>query len=299
MIRRGSLKDEVAYYYKYGGDISRIIVILIIAFVIQIFLWLFGDILLDGWGTKILSYFSLSSSVTETLKHIWTLFTYSLFHADPFHLLFNLLGLYWFGTVIKEYIGNPKVTPIFYLGAFFGGLLFLLLFNPILKLPYTAQAGLLIGASGGVMAILGAAVTIAPNHTFHLLFFGPIRLLWIAVFYVILDLFNIAKAEIGTGLAHIGGLFFGVLFAVALQNGIDFSKPFYAVADFFTRFFAKKPALKVVHKDDKNKNFTSNKKVKFSNQEQIDAILDKIGKSGYPSLTAEEREILFKASDKK
>lgn len=298
MITRGSIKDEIVYYYKYGGDISRIIVILILVFVVQIFLWLVGDVIFGGWGTKILDYFLLSSSATQTLKHIWTPFTYSLFHANPFHLIFNLLGLYWFGSVIKEYIGNPKITPIFYLGALFGGLTYLLLYNPIMRIPYSAELGVLIGASGGVLAILGAAATIAPNHSFHLIFFGPIRLLWIALFYVILDLFNIAKADIGTGLAHIGGLGFGVLFAKLLQNGVDVSKMFYAVIDFFTGIFSPKPKLKVVHKETKKAHSTSNTNTTPS-QNEIDAILDKIGKSGYGSLTAEERETLFKASNKK
>ncbi|HOY41662.1 MAG TPA: rhomboid family intramembrane serine protease, partial [Chitinophagales bacterium] len=107
----------------------------------------------------------------------------------------------------------------------------------------------------------------------------------------------------GGHIAHLGGALFGFIFIKQLQNGMDFSKPFYAVTDFFSNLFKKKSKLKVEYKKEyvytsekTTKTNTAQQKETASKQEKLDAILDKINRSSYESLSKEEKEFLFKIS---
>lgn len=301
MLQR-SLKEEVKHYYNYGGSIAKIVVIAVAVFVLQLLVWFVGDLVLKtGMGTLIISFFQMPSGLHQFIKQPWSVFTYIWLHKDPFHLIFNLLGIYWFGSVLKDLIGDAKVLPIFLLGGIFGGVFYFLLSDLLFHGIFLKGTFLLMGASGGVMALLGAAATLAPNYGFNLLFFGNVKLRWIAFVYVILNIFSIINTDnLGGSLAHIGGFLFGSLFIIGLQTGRDLSKPFYATTDFFEQLFTKKPKMKVVPKEKKATNYTETKKVnEMVNQEKIDQILDKISKSGYDSLTKAERDFLFNASNKK
>lgn len=301
MLQR-SLKEEVKHYYKYGGSIAKIIVIAVVVFVLQLLIWFIGDLVLKtGLGTLVINFFQMPSGLNQFIKQPWSVFTYIWLHKDPFHLIFNLLGIYWFGSVLKDLIGDAKILPIFLLGGIFGGVFYFLLSDLLFNGIFLKGTFLLMGASGGVMALLGAAATLAPNYGFNLLFFGTVKLRWIAFVYIILNVFSIINTDnLGGSLAHIGGFIFGALFIIALQSGRDLSKPFYATTDFFEQLFTKKPKMKVVQKEKKATNVKEATKTNESvSQEKIDQILDKISKSGYDSLTKAERDLLFNASNKK
>lgn len=297
-----SFKEEVKHYYNYGGSIAKIIVIAIAVFVLQLLVLLVGDLILRGsWGTRVIQFFQMPSGLPQLIKQPWSIFTYMWLHKDPFHLIFNLLGIYWFGNVIKDLIGDAKVFPIFILGGIFGGIFYFLLGDLLFNGVFLKGAFWLMGASGGLMALLGAAATLAPNYAFNLLFFGTVRLRWIAFAYIILNIFSIISSDnLGGSLAHLGGFIFGSIFIMALQSGKDISKPYYAVIDFFNQLKSNKPKMKIVPKEKKQ---TGGKQPDYfankSNQEKIDAILDKISMSGYDSLTKAERDLLFNASNKK
>lgn len=297
-----SLKEEIKHYYKYGGSIAKIIVIACLVFVLQLALWFVGDLVLKmGLGTKIISYFQMPSSFQLFIKQPWSIFTYMWMHHDPFHLLFNLLGIYWFGNVVKDLIGDAKIFPIFIFGGLFGGLFYFLFSDLLIFGTFWKGTFMLLGASGGLMALLGAATILAPDYTFMLFIFGAVKLRWIALFYVVLDVFSIINANnLGGSLAHLGGFIFGALFIFALQNGYDLAKPYYSIIDFFSQLLAPKTNIKVVPKQKNQKqDFVKeqHKKHSVTNQAKIDSILDKISKSGYGSLTKEERDFLFKASN--
>ena len=132
-----------------------------------------------------------------------------------------------------------------------------------------------------------ATATLLPDYTISLILIGPVRLKWIAVFFIIIDLLSVVGPNAGGYLSHIGGGIFGFFFIKSLQNGNDWSKPFENV-------FKPKPKLKVVSKNDYQRPKKDNIE---PNQEVIDQILDKISKSGYNNLSKQEKQILFKASN--
>ena len=224
-------------------------------------------------------------------------------HEGFWHILWNMLGLYWFGQIVQDMIGKPKILPIYIFGGFFGGLLYVLAYNIFPLFVNVIDISSCIGASAGVMAIVLAAATIAPNFELGFAIIGPIKIKWIALTYVILDFINIQNGNAGGHIAHLGGALFGFAYIRLLQNGNDLSKPFYTVTDFFSNLFKKKTKLKVEYK--KEYAYTSNKQTKSNStqqndivnrQEKLDAILDKINRSSYDSLSKEEKDFLFKIS---
>ena len=231
----------------------------------------------------------------------WTIITYFFTHQDFFHILYNMIFMYWFGKLIQEYLGSQKLVALYVWGGIAGGFAYLIVYY-ILNLP---SAGM-IGASAGVYAIIVGAATFKPEHRFHLLFIGPVQLKYLAAVAVLLSFFELPKTNTGGNVAHLGGALIGFIFIKQLQKGDDWSKPVNAVLDFFKNLFTPKSGFKVTY-GKKSKvtvskgNYRASTKNKEDMPEQavVDAILDKISESGYEKLSKEEKQILFKASQKK
>lgn len=239
-------------------------------------------------------YLTMSASPEILLWRPWTIITYMFLHDGLLHILFNMLFLYWFGLLLEEYLGKKKIISIYFLGGISGGILYLISYNVFPYLQDQAGNSFLIGASASVMAILVASATLLPDHTFFLLLLGPVRLKYIALILVILDFLAIAGTNPGGMIAHLGGALFGFLFIKQLRKGNDWSKPFWRLINGIGSIFKRRPALKVRHKNKDKKPGGA-----YDNrQDEIDAILDKISRSGYESLSAEEKNKLFKASGK-
>ncbi len=219
------------------------------------------------------------------LKQPWSIFSYMFMHDGFFHLLFNMLWLYWLGNIFQEYLNGKKLTFLYLAGGLAGASLYIISYNLFPAFADFILTSKAVGASASVMAIVVATATLVPNYTISLLFLGPVKLKWIAVFYAVFDFISIVGPNAGGHLAHLGGAIFGFCFIKSLQNGNDWSKPFEA-------FFKPKPRLKVVVK---NQNHES-KKYSKPNQIEIDAILDKISQTGYDKLSNQEKDILFSAS---
>lgn len=231
-----------------------------------------------GWiELQIQEYFAFPGNLDSLPTRFYTVLTYQFFHADFFHILFNMIGLYWVGQIFLDFL-KPRHFHFVYLGGgVVGALVFLLLFQyvPI----FSAQKAILIGSSASVMAILVATATLVPDYSIRLLLFGELKLKYIVLAYLVLDIIGSVGDNAGGSIAHLGGALFGFIFIKLLQSGKDWSA-----------IFKQKPKLKVV------KNNTA-KKSEFSvNQKDIDTILDKISKSGYDQLSKEEKDTLFKAS---
>ncbi|MFF5382433.1 rhomboid family intramembrane serine protease [Pedobacter suwonensis] len=227
-------------------------------------------------------YVGLPASLPKLPERFYTLFTYMFFHDGILHVLFNMLGLFWFGNIFMNFLKSRQFHFVYLAGGLFGGLFALAVLN-IFPVYADGLAGVtIIGASAAVMAIIFAAATLVPNYSIMLLFFGEVKIKWIAIVYFILDFIAIGSVNAGGSLAHIGGALLGFTFIKSLQNGRDWSK-----------IFERKPKLKVV------RNEKPVKKPEFKGgvtQQEIDAILDKISTSGYDKLTTVEKEKLFKAS---
>jgi len=257
----------------------NVLLFLIIA-VIGVFSWLSGKG--DLISPLVREYIGLPASISKLPERFYTVFTYMFIHDGILHILFNMLGLYWFGSIFMNFLKSKQFHFVYLAGGIFGGLFAVAVLN-IFPVYAGGLAGVtIVGASAAVMAIIFAAATLVPNYTIMLFIFGEVKIKWIAIIYFVLDFLAIGSVNAGGSLAHIGGALLGFVFIKRLQNGSDWSK-----------IFERKPKLKVV------RNEKPVKKPEFKggvSQQEIDAILDKISTSGYDKLSAVEKEKLFKAS---
>jgi hypothetical protein len=188
------------------------------------------------------------------------------------------------------------------MGGLIGGLFYILIYNLIPFYQTRVQSSILLGASAGVFAVVVGAATFMPNYTFFLLFLGPIKIKYIAIFYVLLSFFQIDGSNAGGDLSHLGGALIGFLYIQQLKKGNDFGQPIVSLIQFIKSLFVRKPKIKVSYKsprtDKKAKGQGKSESSKSVQQDEIDVILDKISEGGYESLSKEEKEKLFNASKK-
>lgn len=229
----------------------------------------------------------------------WSIITYAFLHAGIWHILGNMLILYFSGIYFLNYFSPKKLLTFYFLGAIFGALVFMLSYN---LFPAFAGVGktYLIGASAAVMAVLVGIATHIPHMRVRFVLIGSIKFWWIAAFLVVLDIVQIPLSNPGGHLAHLGGAAFGYFYASQLAKGNDIASGFENFMDWFVSLFSseprqKKSKLKTVHRRKKTSSTgtTFVKRNKKEEQEKIDAILDKISKSGYDSLTKQEKDFLF------
>lgn len=240
-------------------------------------------------ASSVLDNLQLPANFWLFLRKPWTLVTTIFTHIGLWHVLWNMLFLWWFGKIVWDLLGNRRSINIFLLGGLFGSVCYLLAYNLIPALIVGNELVMLIGASGAVYAIAVAAATLVPDHTFNLIFLGPIRIKYIVAFFLFTSLLGTVGDNVGGNIVHLSGALFGYIYIVQLRRGTDLAKPFNRMAAWFSSLG--KPRLKVSRggappKDDK------------INQQEIDRILDKISRSGYDSLSKMEKEKLFKASQK-
>ncbi|GAA4018519.1 rhomboid family intramembrane serine protease [Hymenobacter fastidiosus] len=245
----------------------------------------------------ILQWLAVPSVPGTLLTRPWTLLTYSFIHFDFFHILFNLLNLYWFGTLVREYLGDRRLVSLYVLGALAGAALYLLAFN---LLPVFRDApAILYGASAGVTAVILAAATLLPDYTFSIIFIGPVRIKYIAAVVVLVSVAGINGGNAGGEIAHLGGALLGFVFIKQIQAGRDLGRPVQAIGDWVGNLVSGRPNLRVTHRSGPAEAPTAKKSGPIKpEQEEIDGILDKISRSGYESLSKEEKQKLFKASQK-
>lgn len=299
MHGNGLLDDFKNVWTRPNNALIQIIIINLIVFLfINISgatLWLFN---LDGYSSYLVRFFTMPGTLENLLYRPWTLITYFFTHTGFFHILFNMLFLYWFGKLVVEYLGARRFTAIYVLGGIAGGLIYLTLYNLIPRLSTFAPVSELIGASGAVYAVVVAAATLMPNYTFYLFLLGPVRIKYIALVGIILSYIQISGNP-GGNFAHLAGALIGYLFIRQLQKGSDIGKPVYATLNFITGLFSKRSKIKVTYRKEEGggyNNTAKRGKTDINPQSELDAILDKISARGYESLTKEEKQKLFNAS---
>jgi len=250
--------------------------------------------------------FLLPPKFIDFVSRPWTLITYAFGHdwQGVWHIIGNMLALYWFGKLFIEYLGNDKLIAVYVLGALAGGIVYLLAFNSIPFFIGRATFPGLVGASAAVFAVMMAIVTLIPDYTFFLLFLGPVKIKYIALFYIVVSFIGTIGANDGGNIAHLGGLLMGFIYTKQLQAGINWGGWITSTLDFIKGLFKPSPNVKVTYRKNEpsRKTTTTNTGAKQSfnkaTQEEIDAILDKISDKGYESLSKEEKEKLFNASKK-
>jgi membrane associated rhomboid family serine protease len=235
-------------------------------------------------GLFIREYFGFPASLEALPFRFYTVITYQFFHDGFLHLLFNMLWLYWMGQIFLDFL-KPRQFHFVYLGGgILGALIFLTAFHIFPVFEGSILNATVIGASASVMAIVIGTATLVPDFSIRLLLIGDLKLKYLALAYIVIDLIGTASANAGGSFTHLGGALFGFFYIKLLKNGQDWSE-----------VFKKKPKMKVV-KNDTYKSASVTKHPVVVNQDEIDSILDKISKSGYDKLSRDEKETLFKAS---
>jgi membrane associated rhomboid family serine protease len=239
-----------------------------------------SGIIYDAW---IREYFGFPASLTRLPVRFYTIITYQFFHDGIWHVLFNMLWLYWLGNIFLDFLKPRQFHFVYLAGGVAGALFYLLAYNVFPVFATQLPAATVIGSSAAVMSVIVATATLLPDYSMRLMFLGDVKLKYLALAYIVLDLIGIASTNAGGSFAHIGGAVLGFSYIKLLKSGTDWSS-----------IFKRKPKLKVVKNDfGKQGAKTQTENV---NQEEIDRILDKISKTGYDKLNKQEKETLFKAS---
>jgi membrane associated rhomboid family serine protease len=293
------IKDDIKQLYSTSHTASRYVLINVAVFlaiiIVKFISWGF-----QANGFDFVDWIGLPASLSSFMIKPWTIFTYMFVHEAFFHILMNMLWLFMAGRIFVDLLGSKKFVKTYWLGGFFGGLLYLLMYNffPALQ----GSNATLIGASGAVFAVFIGLAAYVPDYVIRLVFIGPVKLKWVAIVFVILML-PTNSGNLGGHIAHLGGALWGFIYARNLKGGIDMGQWFDRTADWVMTLFERnqKPKMKVYQGAGKanysrdNKDYNAQKK---KEQEEIDLILDKISKSGYESLSSSEKATLFKASNK-
>jgi membrane associated rhomboid family serine protease len=290
--------DDIKLTFRNGSNLTRLIYVNIALFVLITIVAVIGFLLNNpDISDKALDLFSVPASFNALLVRPWTLITYMFTHKDVWHILFNMLWLYWFGRIFLEYLDGRKLVAVYLLGGISGALVYIFSFNVFPAFTGVVADSVAIGASASVMAIVIAIATYVPDYTVQLFLFGRIKIKYMALAIFVLTSVMDFSVNSGGKLAHIGGAFFGYFYIVNLRHGRDIGKGFNKIVDFFVTLFKPGKKLKVTYK--KVATEYEYNKIKADQQKLINHILDKISKGGYDSLTKEEKDTLFKESQKK
>jgi membrane associated rhomboid family serine protease len=302
-----SIKEDIKYQFATGNTITRLIIINVIVYVSVNIVYILSTHLNAGntpaFYHKLIHYLSISSSYSEFFLRPWTWITSMFLHEGFWHILWNMLFLYWFGRIVGDLIGDRRILPIYILGGLVGAFAFLLSAQIF---GYGGGSTLYaLGASGAVMALVTSAGVIAPEYNMRLILIGDVKLKWIVAVLIFIDLIGTAS-DINTGghFAHLGGVIIGWIYTNQLRAGNDIGYWIEGVVDWFKAVFEAKPKpartkLKVVsRRGNKSKQDDGHQKHSENFQEELDRILEKIKHTGYDSLSDEERDFLYRASNK-
>ena len=270
-----------------------------------------------------LKYLEMPSNPELFMYRPWTIITYMFVHLDFLHILFNMLWLYWFGKIFLQFFTGRQLGGLYMLGGIAGGALFLITYNTFPYLKQLSSMSYLLGASASVMAIVFAVSFYRKDYRINLLLIGQIKLIYLAIGVLLIDILAITSENAGGHIAHIGGALLGILFAAQYQKGKDITGFINRLIDRLVNLFSHKPVFKTYRTEkrfSKTQKQTEQEKI-FSQAQQhtkahrpetdddylrrkneenriIDAILDKLKRSGYESLSADEKKKLFEASRK-
>ncbi len=281
--------DDIKQTFREGSTLTKLIYINLGVFVLVMLTGVF--FFLAARQNTLAEWLSVPSDLNILLHRPWTVVTYMFTHTGFLHILFNLLGLYWFGKIFLYRLDGEKLLSVYLLGGLAGAAFYIAAYN--FFPAFENVSGLLLGASASVYAILVAVAVYDPNMELHLSFIGTFRLKYVALFYVLLSVISISVSNPGGNIAHLGGAAWGWFFISQLGKGRDMGSWIEKLINGLARLFKPKNKLKVSYKQATRNDYEYNR-MKNAEQEEINRILEKIAKSGYDSLTKSEKELLFK-----
>ena len=243
-----------------------------------------------------LTWLEMPSSPIMLLHRPWTLITYMFLHYGFLHIIFNMLWLYWFGQNFLQFLNPRQLGGLYVLGGIAGGMLYFACYNLLPYFHNVSASSFLLGASAAVMAIVFAISFYQKDYVINLLFIGRVKLIYLAIASFLIDLLAITSDNAGGHIAHIGGALFGIWFATSYMRGHDLTAPMNRLIDKFVNLFRRRPKLYVSTRHSET-DYEYNAR-KHREQADIDEILDKLKRSGYESLSSDEKRRLFDASKK-
>lgn len=290
-----NFQDQLRYRLQQMNEAEKLILVNVICFVFPLFLktilYLFNipsDVMI-GW-------FELSAEWSDLLFKPWTIITYSFMHSGFFHLFWNMYLLYFASRLFLNLFSSRTFFNVYFLGVFLGGLTFMLSYTVFPAFQYASP--IMVGASAGVMAVLIFMATYSPDVEVRIIFIN-VKLRYLGIAFVLLDVIQIPYGNAGGHLAHLGGAALGYFYVRRLDQGVDIGLPFENFTNRVLNLFKKQSNLKTVYKSKSSSNMKKKETSQEIDQNKIDVILDKISKSGYDSLTQKEKDFLFQAGKKK
>ncbi|MEE4116431.1 MAG: rhomboid family intramembrane serine protease [Marinilabiliaceae bacterium] len=293
-----NLLDEIKKQFSSGSNLMKIIyinsavflllaVVKIITFLLQV----------PGLSDKILGFLAVPAAFDDLLRKPWTILTYMFLHEGFLHLLFNMLWLYWFSTIFLHYFNHKKLLNLYIMGGLAGAILYIISFNLFPAFSEVIHVSIAMGASASVMAIVVATAAYVPNYQVRMFLIGTVPIKYIAIGILLLTSVFDFSVNTGGKIAHLGGALMGFVYAGRLRKGTDIGSWVSSIIDYFVTLFRPRKEMKVTYRRPVS-DYDYNKS-KADNQKQLDRILEKISKGGYESLSKEEKELLFKESNKK
>ncbi|SEB35271.1 Membrane associated serine protease, rhomboid family [Tenacibaculum sp. MAR_2009_124] len=284
-----NILENIKHKFKYAGIVEKLIYINLALFLMVFIVNTFG-FLFNTKSNFLIDWLSLPASFDDFLYKPWTLITYGFLHAGFLHILFNLIALFFIGNLFKQYFTSKQLLDFYLYGTLFGGLIFMISYNFFPALQNDTDRSILIGASAGISAIFIGVATYMPNYEVKFPLIGFVKLWILAAIWIAIDIIQIPVSNTGGRLAHLGGALFGFMYVSYASN--KEITIFNSLTEIFKKKEKKAP-LKTVYNSGKKNTYT-NESNKSSNQREVDSILDKISKSGYETLSKEEKDFLFR-----
>lgn len=297
-LSKPNWKQLLKYYLSFSSILNKLIMINVIIYllfvVIKLFVGITGFLFQEPYFTsfvskKIIYYLSCPASFEALLIRPWTIITSIFFHEKFWHILFNMIMLSVVGGIFRQYLKEKHLLITYIIGGIVGNLAYILSYNFFPVFDIAVSQSIAMGASGGIMAILAAITVYRPNHKLNLLFIGPVKLIWITIFFFIIDFISIPNGNAGGHIAHMGGALYGAL-SVLFYVKFGFKFPNFKKSEKKKVKYATATNYSYHEKPLSDEEYNARK---VQNQKRIDIILDKISQNGYESLSKEEKEFLF------
>ena len=285
------IREEIRASFREGDALNRLILINLGVFVIYILLRIIGFLFRIPLPEFFIEWTALPSNLSTLITRPWTVITYMFLHEGFLHILFNMLILFFTGKIFMEYLGGRRLLSIYLLGGLAGGLLYVLFYNVFPAFEEALQISNNRGASAGVMAVLIGAATYAPRFPVRLFFVLNVEFRWVALLVLLMDLIYLGDGNNAGGhIAHLGGAALGFIAVSQIKKGNDITAGFSRFMDNLVNWFKPKPKIRKVYTNTRSKNFER----QAHDQQRMNDILDKINRSGYDSLSKDEKDYLFK-----
>lgn len=295
-----SLVDRIKKFFQSRTILSKLVLVNIIVFILanisNLYLILFK---IPHTESLFTDWFGVPSNLEILIRKPWSVFTYMFLQENFFHLLFNMIMLYFGGILFLQFLDSKKMLSTYIIGGLFGAVAYIFAFNFFPLFSEVSTYSVALGASASVIAVLVAIAFYIPEYEVILFLIGKVKMKYIAIFLVVMDILSIDKGNPGGHIAHLGGALWGFSYILFVKKRINRASIFNSIGSFFKNLTKGKQKLRVEYKNERPLNDDAYNKNRVDNQKKIDAILDKISKNGYHNLTKEEKDFLFSTSNKK